>query len=123
MHGTRKTCVRTCVKNMILEGGTWSLWRGNGINVLKIAPESALKFMAYEQAKKFIRSKSSNKDLTILQRFLAGSIAGSFSQTVIYPMEVSMRIILMLYLPFGFTGLRPLVPAPVYGSLQLTTKC
>ncbi|CAI9581615.1 unnamed protein product, partial [Staurois parvus] len=74
------------VKAMIEEGGLRSLWRGNGINVLKIAPESAIKFMAYEQIKKVIRGQQ--ETLRVRERFIAGSLAGAIAQTVIYPMEV-----------------------------------
>lgn len=65
----------------------FSLWRGNGVNVLKIAPESALKFMAYEQGKRFIKG-SGTRELRVEERFLAGSFAGAFSQSIIYPLEV-----------------------------------
>ncbi|XP_039645494.1 calcium-binding mitochondrial carrier protein SCaMC-1 isoform X1 [Perca fluviatilis] len=73
---------------MLKEGGPWSLWRGNGINVLKIAPEIAIKFTAYEQIKNVMRSRNETRNLRIHERFVAGSLAGATAQTAIYPMEV-----------------------------------
>ncbi|XP_063240523.1 calcium-binding mitochondrial carrier protein SCaMC-2-B isoform X2 [Bacillus rossius redtenbacheri] len=87
VHGTKQIGIKHCLKHMFREGGVWSFWRGNGINVLKIAPESAVKFLAYEQAKQLIRG-SKTRELSIYERFVAGSLAGGFSQTVIYPLEV-----------------------------------
>ncbi|KAL4219598.1 hypothetical protein ACF0H5_022171 [Mactra antiquata] len=91
VHGSKiekknKLTIMDGFKHMLKEGGVKSLWRGNGINVIKIAPESAIKFMAYEQFKQFF--KRENHDLGAIERFCAGSAAGAFSQTCIYPMEV-----------------------------------
>ncbi|XP_046952851.1 calcium-binding mitochondrial carrier protein SCaMC-3 isoform X1 [Lynx rufus] len=83
---TNKLNILGGLKNMIREGGMRSLWRGNGINVLKIAPESAIKFMAYEQIKRAIRGQQ--ESLHVQERFVAGSLAGATAQTIIYPMEV-----------------------------------
>lgn len=73
---------------MMKEGGVCSLWRGNAINVLKIAPETSIKFSAYEQIKYMMRGSNQSRNLRIYERFLAGSLAGATAQTAIYPLEV-----------------------------------
>ncbi|KMQ93475.1 calcium-binding mitochondrial carrier protein s -2 isoform x1, partial [Lasius niger] len=88
VHGTRHCNIMSCFRYMLREGGISSLWRGNGINVLKIGPETALKFMAYEQVKRAIKADNEMRELGLYERFCAGSMAGGISQSAIYPLEV-----------------------------------
>uniref|UniRef100_A0A3P9LU41 Solute carrier family 25 member 23a n=1 Tax=Oryzias latipes TaxID=8090 RepID=A0A3P9LU41_ORYLA len=78
-------------KHMLREGGASSLWRGNGVNVLKLAPETAIKFTAYEkQVKSLIRGHEDTRTLRVHERFFAGCLAGATAQTTIYPMELQV---------------------------------
>ncbi|XP_026153377.1 calcium-binding mitochondrial carrier protein SCaMC-2-B isoform X1 [Mastacembelus armatus] len=99
VHASKSNSMRIAggFVQMIREGGVRSLWRGNGINVIKIAPESAIKFMAYEQIKRVIGSNQ--ETLGITERLVAGSLAGAIAQSSIYPMEV-----LKTRLALGKTG-------------------
>nr|CDS28465.1 calcium binding mitochondrial carrier protein [Hymenolepis microstoma] len=71
---------------IVAEGGFCSLWRGNGMNVLKNGPETALRFGFHGQFKELLFPNV--KELHPLQRLYVASLAGACSLTFTYPMEV-----------------------------------
>ena len=76
-------------KDLWRAGGVRSLFAGNGLNVVKVMPESAIKFGAYEAAKKALAEfeGSDPKHLHPTSQFLAGGIGGAIAQCVVYPLD------------------------------------
>lgn len=84
---TTKASIGPAVRNIWKEGGVVSFFRGNGLNVVKVAPESAIKFYTYEMLKNWIGGGDKD-DIGTSGRLLAGGMAGAVAQTAIYPMDL-----------------------------------
>ncbi|KAL8232317.1 hypothetical protein R6Q57_002095 [Mikania cordata] len=84
---TTKASIGPAIKNIWKEGGILSFFRGNGLNVVKVAPESAIKFYTYEMLKNIIGGGDKD-DIGTSGRLLAGGMAGAVAQTAIYPMDL-----------------------------------
>ena len=71
------------------QDGLLGFFRGNGLNVVKVSPESAIKFYAFEMLKKVIGEAHGNKsDIGTAGRLVAGGTAGAIAQAAIYPMDL-----------------------------------
>lgn len=81
--------------------GIRGLFKGNGVSVLKIMPETATKMYAYELVKPKLSAEPGFP--TAFERFLAGGVAGVVSQTLIYPLDLA-KVQLMVSRPGEFTG-------------------
>ncbi|XP_068946592.1 mitochondrial adenyl nucleotide antiporter SLC25A24-like isoform X3 [Petaurus breviceps papuanus] len=73
-------------ETMLREGGIFSLWKGNYVNVLKIAPETSIKYWSYEKYKNLLATERAT--IGIMDRFVSGSLAGITAQTLVYPLEL-----------------------------------
>ncbi|EIE27681.1 mitochondrial substrate carrier protein [Coccomyxa subellipsoidea C-169] len=83
------------------EEGLRAFWKGNGTNVVRIFPYSAVQFSANEKYKRLLATKDGK--LTVGQRLTAGAFAGMSAVAVTHPLDV---IRLRLSLPrAGYTGM------------------
>jgi len=69
------------------EEGWRGYLKGNGTNVLRIFPYSAIQFAAYERYKIWF-SNAAGGDLTAQLRFLSGALAGVTSVIATYPLDL-----------------------------------
>ncbi|KAK9238117.1 mitochondrial carrier domain-containing protein [Lipomyces kononenkoae] len=77
------------IKTIWRHGGITNFFVGNGLNVLKIFPESSIKFGSFEASKRILarlEGKSVN-EMSGISSFLAGGIAGTVSQFAVYPVD------------------------------------
>ncbi|KXH28358.1 hypothetical protein CSAL01_10656 [Colletotrichum salicis] len=78
------------VKDLWKAGGMRSLFAGNGLNVIKIMPESAIKFGSYEAAKRTLSKFEGYDDprqISSTSKFVAGGVAGMVAQFCVYPLD------------------------------------
>lgn len=88
--GEKSMTLKDAVKEIYRQGGWRGFFVGNGLNVMKIVPESAIKFYSYETCKSIVAAalQCEDKDsIPTSARFLSGGIAGMCAQFSIYPVE------------------------------------
>ena len=73
--------------------GIKGLFKGNGANCLKVAPQRGTQFLVYESVKKYLATAGmfgivAGAPLSPLARLCAGGIAGMAAAIIVYPLEV-----------------------------------
>lgn len=84
--------MRQCFRTVMSEGGVRAFWRGNLANILKVTPESAVRFGVYEQLKNCMMGSSTGESrpfMTPTEKFVCGSTAGGVGQAIVYPLDVA----------------------------------
>eukprot|EP00808_Paulinella_micropora_P012412 g1132.t1 len=73
---------------IIKEEGVAKLWRGNGVNVIRVVPYSATQFAAYDFYKSLLLGDKHATELTTVERLLSGALAGMTATSITHPLDV-----------------------------------
>ncbi|KAM3536352.1 hypothetical protein MY4038_000510 [Beauveria bassiana] len=78
------------IRDVYRSGGIRGFFAGNGLNVVKIMPETAIKFGSYEAAKRAFANLEGHGDsqrINTFSKFTAGGLAGMIAQFCVYPLD------------------------------------
>jgi solute carrier family 25 phosphate transporter 23/24/25/41 len=90
--------IRKLWSGMILEGKWHGLWRGNVVNVLKTAPENAIRLATYEKFKQILnehRKGNGHQLHSFSDKIMCGSAAGLCATLALYPLKTVKTIMNM----------------------------
>lgn len=72
--------------------GVRGMFRGNWTNCVRIVPNSAVKFLTYEQLIRYVthelRDRGGDGQMTPLLRLAAGAVAGTIAMSATYPLDM-----------------------------------
>jgi len=104
-HDVKYKGIWNSLRTIGREEGIGGYFKGNGTNVIRMFPYSAVQFAAYEQFKKAM-IKPGHDDLTPATRLGAGAAAGITSVTVTYPLDlIRTRLSVQTSQNFKYNGI------------------
>jgi solute carrier family 25 phosphate transporter 23/24/25/41 len=97
---SRGGSAKETITKLLKEEGIAGFWRGNMAACVRLGPQSAIKFYAYDQ---LVKNVLHGKQPVGFQRTLFGSLSGVISQVLTYPLDV-IRTRITVY-PGKYTGI------------------
>ena len=97
---SRGGSVKDTITKLLKERGIAGFWVGNFAACVRLGPQAAIKFYAYDELQKVV---GKGQPLQGFQRTILGSLSGVISQVLTYPLDV-IRTRVVVY-PGKYTGI------------------
>ncbi|KAL6080509.1 Folate transporter 1, chloroplastic [Balamuthia mandrillaris] len=105
-RGPRYHGVLPALTKIWREEGFRGFYKGNGVNVLRILPTSAVRFYTFEVYKQLIMQWTGKKDMTVPIRLCSGSLAGATAVFVAFPLDlIRTRLAAPMHMDTRYKGL------------------
>ncbi|RUS82063.1 hypothetical protein EGW08_010171 [Elysia chlorotica] len=99
--------VFSTVKHVIHKEGFTGLYKGNGVQMMRIFPYAAIQFLTYEQLKKFAKHLPYLSHSPNTSKLICGSLAGLTSVMFTYPLDmIRSRLAFQVKGEVVYTGIK-----------------